>query len=188
MLLNGGDYDEVAAFAAYSYGHLWYVLYGATGNSLAYDFSTKQWYEWSNTAGTGPFAFAAACSNGNQQGYFLLDQTNGDIYRFDGSYNDDDGTPFTVTLLTGLIDFGNNVSKFMGPLTVIGDHQASTPSISWTDDDYTTFVTARTVNMSTQRPILYRNGKTRRRAYVYVQTDSVPMRLEALEQQFEQGQ
>jgi hypothetical protein len=41
--------------------------------------------------------------------------------------------------------------------------------------------------MSTPRPVLYRNGSGRRRAWKITQTDSNAMRLEALEVTFEQG-
>ena len=103
------------------------------------------------------------------------------------SFYSDNGVPFQVYLRTGEFDAGNNRRKFFGRLDVIGDKNVGTPTISWTDDDYQTFTTGRTVDMNTNRPALFRCGSARRRAFVYDQTDTNPIRVEALEQQYEQG-
>jgi len=118
---------------------------------------------------------------------YLLGRNDGKIYGVSFSLFNDDGTTFPVQLTTQRVDGGNNRNKFWGQTVVIGDKHTGTPSLSWSDDDYASFSTARTVDMNTERPCLYRNGASRRRIFRYDQTDSNAMRLEAVEIDFEQG-
>jgi hypothetical protein len=92
-----------------------------------------------------------------------------------------------VNIQTIKVDAGNNRTKFWGQFEVIGDRNVGQPTIYYSDDDYNTFSSGRTVNMNTSRPVLYRNGSSRRRSITYVQTDANPMRLEAFEMTYAQG-
>ena len=189
-LLNGSGYPSLRAISAYSNGHLYYILSPlgvTTAPSLVYDLTLKQWYEWTDSSGTAPFVFADSCSTLSRFDFLLLGRSNGKIYSFDGAYLDDDGVPFPVKLQTAKFDAENNRTKFWGQTELIGDRNPGTPLIQTTDDDYATFNTGRMVDMSTPRPVLYRNGSGRRRAWKITQTDSNAMRLEALEVTFEQG-
>ena len=191
-IINGAGWASVsiAAYCLYANGHLCYVLYPSTNlPAWCYDFSTKEWFEWTRADSlTAPLAYAANTSTLDSPA-LVLEQglTDGKVYTVDMSYTTDNNATFTALLITGKVDAGNNYRKFWGPITVIGDRNASTPSISWTDDDYASFSSARTVNMNTAYPQLFRCGQAQRRAFKYTQTDNQPMRLEALEAVVEQG-
>ena len=107
---------------------------------------------------------------------------------FDASlYQDEGATPFAVYIRTGKFDAGNKRQTFWGRMDFVADQNTGTPGIYFTDDDYQTYSTTRTVDVSTARPALFRNGMSRRRAWVVTQTDNNPIRWEAIEQEFEQG-
>ena len=191
-LINNAAYNSLRAVAAYSDGHLYYILSHPDAPnglpSLVYDTSTNQWYKWTASGNSNScFNYAASCSTLQENGYLLLHPSNGIIYKFDASYADDAGEAFAVTLQTAKIDADNNRTKFWGQLELIGDRNDGTPLVQTTDDDYQSFNTGRMVDMNTPRPVLYRNGASRRRAWKITQTDSNSMRLEFLEVTYEQG-
>lgn len=188
--LNKAEWNSPSAISVYAGGHLFYVLSPEAGLgtfSLAFDTSTKQWFKWTDAAGTGPWRYSASCSDLDINGFQVQSATDGKIYRVGVQYYSDDGTAFPVTIVTDKVDLSNNRRKFWGLTTIIGDRNTGTPRIQTTDDDYQSYNTGRTVNMATARPCLYRNGSSRRRAWKITQTDIQPMRLEYLEIDVEQG-
>ena len=60
--------------------------------------------------------------------------------------------------------------------------------IRHTDDDYQTWSNYRTVDLSKPRAQLYQSGAARRRAWEFLITDPVPVRLDAAEVDFEIGE
>ncbi len=188
-MLEAARFANPYATTAYSQGHLFYIISGSSDSSLVYDFSVKEWYEWTNTD-SDPFSFTASCSTQAFFGNLLLHATDGKVYRFDGIYNADNGTPFPVTVQTGLIDFDNTYNKFFGRTRIVGDKGAGTPTIQTTDDDYNTFSAGRTQDMDANwrapARALFQEGAAISRAWKITQTDTSPFRWQALEVQYTQ--
>ena len=63
----------------------------------------------------------------------------------------------------------------------------STMKIRHTGDDYNTWSAYRSVNLSEGRAQIYQCGGDRRRAWEFLCTDNVPLRLDAAEIEFEIG-
>lgn len=97
----------------------------------------------------------------------------------------DFGTGTNVNIMTSLIDFGTEKRKRLHQLTLIGfDALATTTvSINWTDNDYVSFNTARTVDMNNFRAYLTNCGSFRRRAF-QISTTGAPFQVEALELEY----
>jgi hypothetical protein len=95
----------------------------------------------------------------------------------------DAGSAYTATVQTSKLDFGTEKRKRFHKVALIGDTQASTATvnISWSDDDYDNFSTARSVDMSNDRAYLTNCGAARRRAFKITNATNTPLRLEALE-------
>lgn len=187
-IIAGWDVS-VSAYGAVSGGHQFYVIYQSSGAALAYDFSTKRWYEWTVAESlAAPLALISSTTVVDNASFQLvLHPTNGAIYFFGNDFANDNGTNYTVLLITDKVDLGNNRNKFFGQTEIIGDRNTGLPLISYSDDDYQSFSNGRVVDMSTARPVLYRNGQGRRRAFQYQQVDENPLRLEAIEVTYEQG-
>lgn len=110
------------------------------------------------------------------------------LYQFKPTLYRDDGVDFTVTTQTQKQMFDTMHEKFMSRLLVVGDrYLGSLLSISWTDDDYQTFSTPRTVDMSLERPVLHRLGRFLQRAFKMVFTQNAPLRVEHFEVDFNIG-
>lgn len=182
-LLAATSVSSLVGFGAAAGGHFYYILKTGVYTALVYDITQQEWYEWDT------FGYGAFISNGNTGGNYLFSTSGGNLVNF--------GTLFSTDVLNGnydfivqtdKTDFGNTAQKFYGRAVLVGDTNATTPGISWSDDDYATFSTARTVDMTLQRPYITRLGTGRRRAWRTTQTDDQPARFLALELEYDQGE
>ena len=73
---------------------------------------------------------------------------------------------------------------------LIGDQSASSANaeVSWSDDDYQTFSTPRSIDMIYKFPVLYRLCQFRRRAFKITWTQNLPMRFKHIELDLNMGQ
>ena len=157
-------------------GHRFYVLTIVGGLfSLVYDLETGYWYEWITQDGV-PLPYFNSMTVGIAYPS-TFQHTNGRLYTADENrFLDDDGQ-FTTTIYTGNWDGGNRFKKTMEEFSIIGDQVASTLDISYSEDDYQTFSTARTVNLAEDLPRLTNCGTFRRRAYRAVHSANTALRL-----------
>jgi hypothetical protein len=185
--------SSARGFVAEIPGHLFYGLafnLGGAGFSLVYDFVSGEWADWTTATGEAFFAAGATpvSTAGSNSPNLIQDYAGGTVRQISSTiYADNGTTPFPVYVRTGKVDNGNNRLKAWGRMDIIGDSVASTPSISYTDDDYNSYSAPRTVSMTSARPALFRNGSSRRRAWVYEQLDTNSMRIQSFELSFSQG-
>ncbi len=170
--------------------------------NYVYDFSTKDWTEWSTPllstflGKEGAFSFPAYTSDFTSKGNYLLAPTSGVVYKFNADIYGDAANPFQVLIQTQNVDFGNNRNKFFGQFEVIASRNlvnitnsaTSLLGVEYSDDDYATWSAKRYVDLVAPRAVLYRNGCARRRAFRLTKNDTLFMRLEAMEQSYEQGE
>lgn len=182
-------------------GHSLYVLTMKDLNiTFICDLDEKKWYQWTSQSGdTGALAsgtetfFSSTSFTGNVEyigGLFLQDDSNGNIYKMSPDYYNDDVNKIYFRVVSPNEDNGSKKRKFYSSVEVVGDMGSGTVSIRKSDNDYQTWSTYRTVNLFDKRPILYQYGEARRRAWEVFSSDSVPIRLEAIEVDFklsEQG-
>jgi hypothetical protein len=121
-----------------------------------------------------------------------INSTSGIIYSADPltpTYQDVGGASYTATIQTSLWDGGTDKRKFINKIRLIADTQASgTTSISWSDDDYANYNTARTVDMTKMDKALHGCGSTRRRSFKIAHNANTPFRAEALEIEYDEGE
>jgi len=101
----------------------------------------------------------------------------------------DNGTNFTCLITSENNDFGTMNRKRMHRLSVIGDRPSSAAnlSVSWSDDDYQSFNTARTIDLNQDLPSCYQLGSFRQRIFKLSFTANSPMRLQELEVDINKG-
>lgn len=161
-----------------------------------YCVDTGQWWTW--TPGDGKQIASIMPRNGNtnkDMAYSAIDQAQ-TIYMFQPgspSYQDN-ATTLTMTIQTDGLNQGTNRKKFYHAAELICDKQGTSGniSISWSDDDYQNFSTARTIDPSTGTRRITRLGSTQRnynnkRAWKITETVNRPFRGEALELWYEEG-
>ncbi len=154
--------------------------------TLVYCIEEQAWHEW--VSGTSVLWYkCAALSLGSTMVNYAISNiaTSGKVYVMNQAslaYTDD-GFTYTANPQLALLDFGTKKRKFWDSLEIVGDREASTSalSISYSDDDYQTFTTWGTVDLSESRPIARRLGSSRRRAWSFSHSAATPMRIEAAE-------
>jgi len=189
QILNaeGTSISTAGAFSLRIAGHFFYILTLTSQNrTFVYDYEQDFWTEWS-TGSSGKFDYVAAAEHNNT--VYLQHNTNGKIYTFSPTTYQDDSATIYVSLVTAKMDFNWRNRKFYHSLELIGDKESSTCNVDvqYSDDDYNNFSTARSVDMSSSRPILFRLGSARRRAWKFSHTANTPLRLEGFDIEVSSG-
>ena len=176
---------------------------GGTVN-LYYDLETKLWHVFDSNItnlSTNYYLVNATKNSGSTptclQAYAPGNTSGtakyGRLYRFDTNTNDRVDTDvsavaqdldFVIQLPRYRGDKGiESQRKFMHELQIIGDTQAATDNISvqYSDDDYQTFSTARTIDMGQTLKQLNRLGLFRERVFKLSYSGTNQIRLESLE-------
>jgi len=102
----------------------------------------------------------------------------------------DHGSAFTATIQTDKIDHGTTKRKFYKRLRLISDTVTSggNCSVSYSDDDYASFSTARTIDTSAKRKELTRLGSTEfGRAWKFEHSANAAFEVDAFEIEYEVG-
>lgn len=165
LLAEDGSVVNARAFSLRLSGQKLYIICLST-RTLVYSFDTQMWSEWSS--GTGAFRGYYGCDGPNGSAY-ILDKSTGQIYLMDENKFTDAGTAFTCTVISAKLDFDSINRKFMHRLSIIGDVPDDTlvdsaVNVSWSDDDYKTWSTPRTLIFNADLPAIHQLGQFRRRA------------------------
>lgn len=159
-------------------GHSFYVLTLAIpGITLAYDVGTQQWAEWTSIVGGNVNVFVGKFSANNGFTQLSQDSSTGMVMQFSDSVYTDATGPLPVTCVTPNYDWGTLNWKRFGYMNQIANTVNTTVSVSYTDDDYQSFSTPRTIDLSTVRKQLRNCGSSRRRAWMLQHTDNTPLRV-----------
>ena len=110
--------------------------------------------------------------------------------RLERLYGEDDSVSFTMLARFGRIDLETMQRKFTKGYELLGDKESSTANVSfqYSDDDYGTMSSARTLDMSTARPFITCVGNFRRRVHQLSYAGNLPARWEALQLTYRLGE
>lgn len=160
-----------------------FIIVTAGSIAFVYCVEEKAWHEWSSTT---PLWFrCAGISSGSSQVSYSVSNasTSGKVYTINPvSYVfQDDGTAYTATVQTSQFGEGNKKTRWDYIQLTCDTQSSSSPlTISKSDDDYGTFQTLGTVDLSQPLPRLNRCGAAYRRAWSFSHSANTPMRLEAM--------
>lgn len=186
-LLEGADYTTVYSFVLRVNGHSFYVVTLKESNlTLAYDLSQDLWHQWTDANGNY-FPFVGAAVD-NQERTILQHESNGRLYYFGMNYTNDAGTVIDSIVYTPKFDASTRRKKTLGIMTFVADKQeGSLLEVSVSDDDYKTWSPPRNVYLSQTNPQLTNCGTFRSRAWKLRHRSDTPMRLQAIEVQYDIG-
>ena len=195
--------DDLSYVTAYCYkvsGHTLYILtLHNTQKTLVYDLDEKQWYTWtqyamaSNTQ-PNPDTYYESYFRGTYYAEmdnipYVLDDDNAKLYYFSTNIYQDDGQPIYCRSVTDIRDNGSTKRKFYGRCEIVGDKvEGGVMQISHTGNDYASYSTPRSVDLNAPRSQVYLSGADRRRAWQFLCTSNVPLRLDAAEIDFRIGE
>ncbi|CAB4131154.1 hypothetical protein UFOVP133_49 [uncultured Caudovirales phage] len=194
--------DGLSNVSAYCYtvsGHTLYILtLHNTNQTLVYDLTEKMWYTWTQYSmqsndqpnpGTYQESYFRPTYYAEVNNVpYVLDDDTGTLYYFDVNTYQDNGQPIYCRTVTDIMDNGSTKRKFYGRLEIVGDKVAATMQIRHTGDDYNTWSSYRTVDLNASRSQIYLSGADRRRAWEFLVTGNVPLRLDAAEVDFRIGE
>jgi hypothetical protein len=187
---NTVTYSSIKGSIISHQGHNFYVL-NAGDLTYVLDLETKLWTRWAFAADNNfPMTFAINAKNATTyRPIFVLDGAS-TVYRMTQNLFQDNGTNFTASGVTDLQYFDTYNSKSMNRFVVWADRPTSstTISIQWTDDDYQSYSTARTIDLDQDRPNMDRLGRFRRRAFKWSFTADQPLRITGFEVELNLGQ
>jgi hypothetical protein len=197
--LEADSLNQVTAYCYTIDGHTLYILtLHDTQKTLVYDLNEKMWYKWSQYSiqssdqpnpGTYQESYfrPAFFTTLNNIAYTLDDDT-ATLYYFSSTTYQDNGQSIYCRTVTDIIDNGTTKRKFYGRLEIVGDKVAGTMQIRHTGDDYVTWSSYRTVDLSVSRPQIYLSGADRRRAWEFLVTSNTALRLDGAEVDFRIGE
>lgn len=143
--------------------------------ALLYFPDWKDWFEWTSTVFT-PITSPRLTTTflgfiGGYQNIYDISE-NADNYQ-------DSGQNYTMSVQFKIPSTGNGIKR-MSMCGVIGDtaRSASSLNVSWSNDDYQTFSTARAINMTTETKMLHLCGSYRNRIIKLEHTGNLDCRLE----------
>lgn len=163
-----------------------FILVRAGSLTITYCVEEKFWHEWTST--TPLWYKCAGLTNvgGSMVNYAVSNvATTGKIYVMNQASPvfTDDGAAYTARMQVPQQDLGTKKMKFWHDVEIVGDREesASTVTLLYSDDDYQSFVTHGSGDLSNDRVRFNRTGSSRRRSWVLTHAANTPMRIEALE-------
>lgn len=194
--------DGLGDIAAYCYtinGHTLYILtLHNIHQTLVYDLNEKMWYTWTQysiqstgqaNAGTYQESYFRPTYYTQLNGVpYVLDDDTATLYYLDVNTYQDAGQAIYCRTVTDISDNGSTKRKFFGRLEIIGDKVAGTMQIRHSGDDYNNWSTYRTVDLNAPRAQVYLSGADRRRAWEFLCTSNVPLRIDGAEIDFRIGE
>lgn len=187
--LNANTDNTFSSFTFRTEGH---TYYGVTLTTLAltfvYDIDEKSWYNWTSYSSSAEGIYRLHTATLFNSSSYGQDVSNGVVYSVDVNTYTDNGAAIYFRVVSNNIDSGSMRRKFFNSGQIVGDKVVATMYISHTDDDFATYSTARTVNLNKTRCIIYQCGTSRRRAWQFLVTDNVPLRLFSFELNIEGGE
>jgi Phage stabilisation protein len=188
LLAEGSNLSNVYAFAIRVSGQKLYCIC-LTNRTLVYSFNTEMWSEWMTNGST---FVGNNATDGPTGSAYVLGATDGDVYTMNENIFMDDEYPIDCTIISSKLDFDTINRKFMYRLSIIGDVPDDTlvdsaVSVSWSDDDYKTWSTPRTLKFTGDLPAIFQLGQFRRRALKIKYSLPHLFRLETVEVDINKG-
>lgn len=152
---------------------------------LVYNTELDIWSEWDASIAT----FVVGQGYGSNNAILATSRfgTAGKIYRVnpaaDGNVYTDDGSSYSMEIRTARIDHGTSERKFIPCIKLVADTQAAgTATLECSDDDYGTWKTLGTFDLTSNHKEIYRCGSyVGGRAYRLTHSYAGPFRAEAIE-------
>lgn len=170
-----------------------FVLVKAGPTTLAYCIEEKHWHEWNSTTPLW-YKCASVMLGGTQVNYAVSNvSTSGKVFLMNHAslVFQDNGVTYTARMQSAPEDYGTDYRKFYHDISIVADVEGSTSTltVAVSDDDYQSYSTLGTVDLSGTRPLkLNRLGAARRRAWVLTHSANTPMRIHRAEGNFSVGQ
>jgi N-acetylneuraminic acid mutarotase len=176
-------------------GHSFYIIqlghfWNQFDRTLVYDINSMKWFEWTTIDGEGEGCFNVSNATIRRGDTVVSGVIDGLVYRLSSGIYQDGGQNINFEARTESWDGDIAIRKFVSLAKLIGDLQTvsgSTIDFDYSDDNYKTFSTARSVSLQTL-PGVTRLGMTDRRTWRVKSTANSPIRLDGIDIVFSVGE
>jgi hypothetical protein len=177
------------SFVISAAGHTFYVLAGLTNlPAIAFDVNEETWYFWNEDEANAAPDVAAATFNPTLSQNYLQARTDGTKVRNSRSdfYSDQlvDGSESSigVEVVTPNFDGGSSFVKVLARMRIVADRaEGGRLQVCWSDDDYKTWSSWMTVDLSEELPQLTDLGSFHKRAFWFRMISPTPFRMSEAE-------
>lgn len=186
-LLQASDLTSIFSWQLKIDGHNFYVITVKNANlTLAYDISEGQWFQWTDTDGN--YMPIVASTYDTQNRHILQHESNGKLYYASMLNYNDDGMKIFVDIYTPIFDATTARRKQLAMMRFVGDQdRGSLLHVRYSDNDYKSWSNFRTVKLDAKKPTLINCGTFTRRAYHLRHWSDTPLRLQAIDVQYDVG-
>ena len=164
---------------------------GAATSALCYCIETGFWWVFTPAGSLTLTAMIGALDTNDKAKSYFTTNTNAKFYTFDPSTPvwQDNSSAYTMTAQTDPLDLDTRRLKFWQTVHIIGDTESATSNlaVSYSDDDYATFSTARNIDLSSIQKSATGWGASRRRAWKFAHAANTACRIKAVEFEYEVG-
>ena len=181
LLLAGASNIKLTAYRDFG---LSFVVLKAGSTMYEYCIEEKFWFIRLSHLG---FCRFAALSTGSSQVSYAVSElvTTGKVYTINPASRvfQDDSQTHSARMQLPAVDPGAGAFVAYEVAEVVADVESSTSNLTlvWSDDDYVTYSTGRTLDLSTNVPRTSRLGGTKKpRAFALVHSSNTPMRISEL--------
>lgn len=183
---EGTEISIATAFTIQCAGHKWYVLnLKLNERTFVFDFEEQMWHEWTSGPGQSYFNWDYVADSGNGAPVLLGQLNATSSYTLSPVNYTDNGTSINCMVVTSKIDFDTVMRKRFFRLSLVADGpngDTNVPmTVSWTDDDYNTYTSGVTLNLSGGYSTITQLGYSRRRAFKFSYNQPYPLRMESFE-------
>ena len=186
-LLRASDLTNIYSFQLKIDGHSFYIVTIKNSNvTIVYDVVEGEWHQWTDADGNY-FPFVAATYDSLNR-HILQHETDGKLYYMDSTVYNDAGRKITTDIFTPNFDASTRRRKHLNIMEFIADQQVgSYLDVRATDNDFISWTNFRRVKLDVRKPILVNCGTFTKRAYHFRHTANTPMRMQAVEVQYDIG-
>lgn len=157
-------------------------------NSYLYDVNTGIW-----TNSGFPFHFRISTSTSDSLWAVSINDTSGILYRMDSDnpVYTDNGSAYSLSCQTSKTDFGSERLKTIKSVSLLGaDIQSSgSATLEYSDNDYSSWTTAGTFDLTTSNPRIYRCGSFKGgRAWRLTHSANTAFRAQSLKFEYDEAE
>jgi hypothetical protein len=160
-----------------------FYVVSTSAATFAMDLETKVWTRWSyRTDATFPVAYSVnvpVSTHGNVAVFALTGKEG--MFMAVPTATQDAGVSYPVVVQTERETFDTLHKKYAARMIVYADRTAASIDVSWSDDDFQTFSTPRSVSLNSDFPVLHRLGKFVSRSFKVTYTGNQKLRMRHLE-------
>jgi hypothetical protein len=189
--------NNVWSFCVRLFGHQCYILVvkplagsGEAGLTLVYDIDMQSWHVWSSVVGgveqyfsyAYPVELLTPTGGGiNPPATYVQDLSTGNVCQISNTAYTDTVGNIPVVAVTPNIDWNTLRYKRFARMLQHADTINTSIGVSFSDNDYQSFSTPRSINLASTHKMLTNCGSSRRRAWRLTHTDNTPLRVYDME-------